>query len=243
MFKRVFCVVMTLVSGACLQSPAQATIVVSAVETITGGTTSKTVTIDISTITSGIVTPPPLPPGPIDPSFEQVGYYHFRVNLTGVGISGLSAAYNSASVFGGLAAVDLDAAAGVNPGISGTQVTFKAGSTTNIGIPTTGNNFVGSVSFTTTLNGNFNFSITPLDTSSGGGLASQNTTPGVGTGFARNGALAGSFSVIDQDLQPKVISVSGIVAVPEPSSILLIGSAVAGFGVYRMRRLNKVPKT
>ena len=222
MNKHVFLAAIAVVLGACLQAPSHATLVVSAVETITGGPAFKTVTINIKGMTVAPRTPGLFPPG-IDPSFEQVGYYNFRVNLTGAGISGLTAAYNTTSVFSGLSAVDLDGVnPGINPGISGTQITFQAGSPTNIGVPTSGDEFIGSISFTTTVNGSVDFSITRLPTV-------------IGTGFARNGPGA-VLTTLDQDLQSKSFTVSGIQAVPEPTSLLMIGSAIAVFGGFQLRR-------
>jgi PEP-CTERM motif len=225
MNKHVFLAAIAVVWGACLQAPAHATLVVSAVETITGGPAFKTVTINIKGMTVAPRTPGLFPPG-IDPSFEQVGYYNFQVNLTGpgaAGISGLTASYNTTSVFSGLTTVDLDGGTpGINPGVTGTQIRFQAGSPTNIGVPTSGDEFIGSISFTTTLNGSIDFSITPLATV-------------IGTGFARNGPGA-VLTTLDQEMQPKTLTVSGIQAVPEPTSLLLIGSAIAVVGGFKLRR-------
>jgi PEP-CTERM motif len=229
MFKRVVFAAMALVSVVSMPQYAQASIVVSAVETITGDTVSKTVTININVITADPLSVPVSPPLNND-LFEQIGYYNFRVNLTGPNISGLTAEYNTTSVFSPLTEFDFDIAPGVNPGITGTQISFRASSPSNIEVPTTGNNFIGSITFTTTLNGAFNFSITPLA-----------VLAGPQTGFARNHPNPLILG-LDQDLQPKVINVSGILGVPEPSSIALIGIALAGFGGIQMRRRLKALK-
>jgi PEP-CTERM motif len=234
MIRSVFFAAMAVVSVACLQSTACAALVISSVSSVTGGATSKTVTININAVSDGTLsTPPAFLPGQID-NLERAAFYHFRVDLTGSGITGLSAVYDTGSVWSGLAPVDLNGVqAGDNPGISGNSIVFKAGGATNLAIPTS-NSFVGTITFTTTVNGSFGFSITPLDTSLGGGTAGQNTTAGL-LGFAHRANPSG-FAQLNQNYVPANIVVSGIVAVPEPSSILLIGFVLAGCGGLHLRR-------
>jgi hypothetical protein len=229
MFKRVFFAVAVM---ATFSAPVQATIVLSTVTNITGDTTSKTVTISLNTVS--LAPPTSALPVPIDnTNSERVGFYNFRVDLSGVGITGLTAS-NSAGIWSALPGV------APGPAIVGNQVTFKGGAGANIVLPESGANTLGTISFTTTVNGNYNLSIVALDTGVGGGLASQNTGVGIATGFARHAENNLGDPIIianDKSITPTpTIVVTGITAVPEPSSILLIGVAVAGLGGVRFRK-------
>ncbi len=209
----------------------QAAITLTPVQTVVlnGTATAATVTIDL--IVNNTV------------AGQQVGFYAFSVNLAGPSISGVTASYDNLSVWGGVNGLFH----APNPSIVGNVITFRAGGPDPLNLPIpdpfnivapVGNSRIGTVTFTTTLNGAFTATTTQQST--------QGVFPG-GTqaalfGFVQdvNAGPGGELQLTAAgDFKQGNFSVAGITAVPEPTSLLLIGVAVAGLAGQRLRRAKR----
>jgi len=187
---------------------------------------------------------------------QQVGFYAFSVKIVapvGAPVTSLAAVYNSdsasANVWGNASGLKTTA---TNPSVNllTRTISFKAGGPKsdsvpvphNIQVPTSARE-IGSFSFTTTANGDFKFQSSSLSTQRSN---NSDTTGSVGNldGFA-------FIDLFDNNAEKQVLNntpinttfvVSGITAVPEPSSLLLIGAVVAGWGCRRIRKTSRTAK-
>ncbi len=215
-----FCAILLSVGQSA--SWAALTLTPSDATSIIYGLNSATVTFDLNVTNN-------------DVPAQQVAFYSFSVNLSGPSITAISASYDDSSVWGGVLGLLHDPA----PVIVENTVSFRAGGQNPLNTPSTDPfnisltapavSRIGTITFTTLLNGDFVASTSQAST-----LDAGSTLPLFG--FVQDQLFGGETQITQSgDFKSNTLTVSGITAVPEPSSMLLIASVFLGVGGNRVR--------